>query len=706
MTDARNTAIARFLRPRSVAIVGASSDPRAIGGVVLANLKRAGFAGELHLVSRSRAEIDGHPCVPSIDDLPLGLDAVVLILPHEAVPDAIAACGRRKVNGAIVFASGFAEAGPEGRALQERLAALAREGGVLVNGPNNLGFINYVDRIPLSFGEYQPMPPAGAAGVAVIAQSGAIASSIRDSLVASGLWVTFLISTGNEAVLGVEDFLGEVLEDGATGVVALFVEQVRNPQGLLRLAGRARELGKRLVLMQPGRTAAARAAAQSHTGAVAGDLAVAHTILAHAGVAVVDGLDALTDVALLLAARPVPPPGRTGVMTNSGAVRGLAFDLAHEAGLKLAQWSPATVAGLRAIFPPYAAVDNPLDIGSVAFARPEIMNLAARLLIDDPGVNSLILSLFTGRPPQHVEKAEQLLPVIRGTQKPVAFVMIGDPMPLDPTFMAMVRADGVALFRSTERAVRAMAAVNAVAGALAHGYDAEADGTGRALELGALPAGPIPEFRSKTLLAGAGVPVPRGDLAQDLGRAEEIAARVGYPVALKAQAAALTHKSDAGGVILNVGEVSELRAAWEKLDDNVRRARPGLALDGVLIEAMAPRGLELIVGARRDPQWGAVLMIGLGGIWVETLKDVALLPAGAGKAAIVEALDRLKGVALLRGARGAPPVDVDAVASIAETVARLLQGSPEIAELELNPLVAYPRGQGALALDALIVKSP
>jgi acyl-CoA synthetase (NDP forming) len=483
-------AIARLLKPRSVAIVGASSDPRSMGGNVLGNLKRAGFAGELHLVSRSKAEIDGHACVKSIDELPAGLDAIVLLLPQEGVLDAIAACGRRKANGAIVLASGFAEAGPEGRALQERLTALARETGVVVNGPNNLGFINYVDAVPLTFGEYQPMPEPGTAGVAVIAQSGAIASAIRDSLLASGLKVTFLISTGNEAVLGVEDFLERVLEDPATGVAALFVEQIRKPRKLLRLAARAHELGKRIVLMQPGRTQAAQAAAQSHTGAVAGDLAVAHTILGHAGVAVVDGLDALTDVALLLAARPVPPPSRTAVMTNSGAVRGLAFDFAQDAGLELAQWSPATAAGLREIFPPYAAVDNPLDIGTVAFAKPELMRRAAQLLIDDPGASSLILALFTGRPPQQIEKGEQLLPVLRASPKPVAFVMLGDPMPLDPTFMATARcAQGAALFRSTERAVRAMAAVNALR--LAYRV-AAAVLTRHGTDLGDLPRGRSP----------------------------------------------------------------------------------------------------------------------------------------------------------------------------------------------------------------------
>jgi acyl-CoA synthetase (NDP forming) len=221
--DVDSAAIARLLKPRSIAIVGASDDPRTIGGNVLGNLKRAGFAGDLHLVSRTKAEIGGYPCVASIDDLPLGLDAVLLNVPQEAVLDAVAACGRRNVNGAIVFASGFAEAGPEGRALQERLAALAREMGVVLNGPNNLGFINYVDAIPLTFGEYQPMPEVGTAGVAVIAQSGAIANSIRDSLIASGLKVTFLISTGNEAVLSAEDFLAQVLEEPATGVATLFV---------------------------------------------------------------------------------------------------------------------------------------------------------------------------------------------------------------------------------------------------------------------------------------------------------------------------------------------------------------------------------------------------------------------------------------------------------------------------------------------------
>jgi acyl-CoA synthetase (NDP forming) len=280
--------------------------------------------------------------------------------------------------------------------------------------------------------------------------------------------------------------------------------------------------------------------------------------------------------------------------------------------------------------------------------------------------------------------------------------MLSDPMPLDARFMGLVRKDGAALFRSTERAVRAMAAVNAVARSLAEAPAALP--AGKPLDLGDLPAGPVAEFRAKALLAAAGVPVPKGRLAKDLASAQEIAARVGYPVALKAQAAALVHKSDAGGVILSVGGAAALHDAWQRLEGSVRRAQPGLVLDGVLVEAMAEKGLELIVGARCDPQWGAVLMLGLGGIWVETLKDVQLLPAGAGSNAIIEALGRLKGAALLRGARGSPPVDMGAVADVARTIGGLIEQSPEISEIEINPLIAYAKGKGALALDALIVK--
>jgi acyl-CoA synthetase (NDP forming) len=693
--------IRRLLKPRSVAIVGASEDPRTMGGNVLVNLKRAGFSGPLHLVSRRRTEINGQPCVKSIDDLPEGVDSVVLIIPQEAVIESIQACIRRKVGGAIVFASGFAEAGPEGKALQERLAAIAKEGGIALNGPNNLGFINYVHGIPQTFGEYQPMRQGKGAGIGIVAQSGAIGSCIRDSLVANGIGVTYFISTGNEAVLTAEDFLEEVLDDGATGAVLLFLEQIRQPQKLVRLARKARAVGKPIVLMQPGRTEKAQKAAQSHTGAFTGDLAVMRAILGHEGVVVVDGLDALVDVGVLIASRPIPEIPGTAVMTNSGAMRGISFDVAGDAGLELVEWSPETAAKLREIFPPFVPIDNPLDTGTFAFGRPEIWDQAARPLLNDPHVGALIVTLFPGRPPQQVEKAEYLLPAIRQSKKPVALVMLGDPMELDARFMTLVREEGVPLFRSTERAIRAMAAVMRLAKTF-HGTRAAAKPI-EVPDVGDLPKGVVTEYCGKEILARAGIPLPKGRLATTVEEAEKVAAELGYPVVLKAQAAALAHKSDAGGVLVNIANAGALRAGWEQMHANVRRAKPGVALDGILVETMAPHGLEMIVGARRDPSWGPVLMLGLGGIWVETLKDVQLLPTSADEETIVDALGRLRGAALLRGARGAEPVDVAAIAGVARRIARLIEQSPEIAEIEINPLIAYAAGKGVLALDALIV---
>lgn len=693
--------IRRLLRPQSVAIVGASEDPRTMGGNVLVNLKRAGFSGPLHLVSRRRTEINGQPCVKSIDDLPEGIDSVVLIVPHEAVIESIKACVRRKIGGAVVFASGFAEAGAEGKALQEKLSAVAKEGRIALNGPNNLGFINYVHGIPLTFGEYQPMRQSKGAGIGIIAQSGAIGSCIRDSLVANGIGVTYFISTGNEAVLTAEDFLEEVLADDATGAVLMFLEQIRQPQKLMALARKARAAGKPIVLMQPGRTEQAQQAAQSHTGAFTGDLAVMRAMLAHEGVVVVDGLDALVDVGLLLAARPIPEIPGTAVMTNSGAMRGISFDIASEAGLKLVEWSPETAAKLREIFPPFVPIDNPLDTGTLAFGRPEIWDQAARPLLEDPRVGALIVTLFPGRPPQQVEKAEYLLPAIRESKKPVALVMLGDPMVLDEQFMALIREEGVPLFRSIERAIRAVAAVTRLSKTFRGRRFAAAPVGVPAMR--DLPKGTVAEYRSKEILARSGIPLPKGRLAKTIDEAEKIAAEIGYPVVLKAQAAALAHKSDAGGVIVDIRDAAALRAGWEQMQANVRRAKPGLVLDGILVEAMAPRGLEMIIGAKRDPSWGPVLMLGLGGIWVETLKDVQLLPTNVDEAAIVEALDRLRGAQLLRGVRGSAPVDVAAVAAVARKVAVLIEQSPAIEEIEINPLIAYPGGRGVLAVDALIV---
>jgi acyl-CoA synthetase (NDP forming) len=696
-------AIARLLKPRSVAIVGASEEPDTIGGRVFHNLLRAKFAGELHLVSRTRAELLGRPCVKKIDDLPVGVDALVLMVPAEAVRDSIAACVRRKVNGAIIFSSGFAEMGDAGKAEQAALAAAAREGALLLVGPNCLGFTNYVDGVPLTFDEYKPMAAAKRPGVALIAQSGGLVNSIRDSLVGSGVTVTYNVSSGNESVVTAEDFLEYAIDDAATGTIILFAEQIRQPQRLVRLAARARAKRKPIVLMQPGRTEKARAAAQSHTGALTGDLAVMRAVLGAEGAAVVDSFDTLVDAALILNRYPVPALSGVAMLTNSGAMRGVAFDIAEQTGIDLVEFSESTLGALRAIVPPYMPPENPFDIATLTFKQPDLWGRCTEILLEEPRAGALLVSIFPGTLSQQASRVQYMLPPLKSAKRPVAFVALGEPKPLDESFVAAMRAEEIPLFRSTERAMRAMAEVVRLGRAQQRRRRAPSE---RPLPIAPTTGGTLTEYRSKELLAAAGIPVPKGELAHDVPEAQKIAARIGYPVVLKAQAAALAHKSDAGGVAVNIADATRLYAAWEEMQAKLKQARPDLKLDGVLVERMARPGVEMIVGARRDPDWGVVLVLGLGGVWVEALRDMQVLPARADEVEIVAALKRLRGAALFEGTRGSPPIDLAPIARIAATLADLVERTSAAAEIEINPLVAYPAGEGALALDALIVTVP
>ena len=702
MVDGTEAApVARLLRPRSVAIVGASPEPGSFGNNVLANLERCKFAGAIHLVSRNRKEIGGRTCVPTIDDLPLGIDAIVLIVPEAAVLDAAAACVRRQIGAAVVFAAGFSETGAEGRAKQERLAAIARDGGLVLNGPNCSGLVNLVAGIPLTFEPGIGAADIAASGVGIIAQSGGMMGNIRLALRMKGVPTTYAISTGNEAVVGLEDFLAYLLAEEASRVIALFVEQVRQPRRFLELLRRARAAGRPVVMMHPGRTQRARDSALSHTGALAGDHAVMETVLRQEGAILIDTLDELFDVTALLTRWPTPHPAGPGIMTNSGAFRGVALDFCDAAGLALPTLGEATRATLAALLPSYATIDNPLDLTTIGLGQPEVFGRTADALLGDPAVGGLITAFMPGAVQLQMARARSMLPAIERSAKPVAFAHFCDGTPLAEEFVALMRHSGLPVFTSPDRAMRAMAHL------ARYGQELAARrGAGRAPAAAAVAlaeSGAIPEYRAKRHLAAAGLVVPDGALARDLAEARGIAKRIGYPVALKAQAAALAHKSDAGGVIIGIADAAALETQWERLQRNLAGARPDVTLDGVLVERMAPPGLEMIVGARRDAEWGPVLVVGLGGIWTEALKDVRLLSPELDEAAIGRELRMLKGAALLAGSRGAPPLDEAAVAHAVATLGAMIRGTPDLREIEINPLVVYPAGQGAIALDALIV---
>lgn len=701
------SSLTSLLQPRSIAIVGVSAEARSLGGFVLDNLERFGYAGDIHLVSRNATEVRGRPCVRSVSELPEGVDVAVLTIPESAVLATLHECGARGVRSVVVFAAGYAEAGEEGRRKQDALAAAAARHGIALAGPNCMGLTNFRDGIPLTFETVDRYPGSEVPGVSIVAQSGAMANNIRESLIGRGLPITCAVSTGNEAVLTLEDYIEHFIADRSTRVIAVYAEQIRRPQKFLELARQAREAGKPIVLSMIGRSERAREAAQSHTGALTGDYATACALLRAEAVVVTETIDELFDVLPILLRHPQPPDAGLAFVTGSGAMKNVALDLAQDLGLDLPAFTDATLQALQAMLPGYAVSENPLDYTTVAVRDPALMGTLIDAVAADPQCGCLIVSQMGGSAMNQRDKAQYMVPAVARADKPAALVIMGDDGPLAPELLQAARDSCVPFFRSPDRAMRAMALVRAYGRALQ-----ELRQEGRRTQAASLPpvreafpeGGTVAEYRGKAWLAQAGLPVPRGALATDVEAAVHIARDIGYPVVIKAQAAALPHKSDAGGVIVGIADEAALRAAWDRLVANVKQARPGLVLDGVLVEAMGRKGVELVVGARRDPLWGPVVIVGLGGVWIEVLKDVRLLPADADEAQVLRELDRLKAAAMLKGLRGQPPVDLRAVARVVTLVGDVMRTVPQVREIDINPVMASE--DGVVALDALVVCDP
>jgi acyl-CoA synthetase (NDP forming) len=699
MTQPAAISVERLLRPKSIAVIGVSATPGTTGAGILGSLANFAYPGAIHIVSRGRTEVLGRPCVATIDELPADIDCGVICLPQAAAAEAVAACARRGMGAAIVYASGFAEQDAKGEADQAEISRIARAHGMAILGPNCLGLTNYVGDVPLGFSLQQRPAPAKRRNLAIVAQSGGMGSSLRGALLQHGIDTTYVVSTGNEAATTIEDFLTDIVEDPETRVIASIAEHLRKPQLFLKIARRARALGKPIVLLHPGRSVKARDAARSHTGALAGDYAIMEALVRHEAVVLVDSFAEWIDVTALLCRHPVPPALGVGVITNSGAFRGITFDLCERLGLPIPELEDATKDALRKIIPAFAGASNPLDLTAQTIGQANLVGLAAQPMVGDPTVGSIVLALVGGGP-SAIENARYVIPVLQQTEKPVLYSFLGEQSNLGPELPATLRAADILLLRSPESALAAMARATEYGAALrAAGQRVPAAGTPATLPR----SGVLTEIEGKHILAAAGIAVPRGELAQDLAGATAIAGRIGYPVVLKAQARELTHKSDAGGVILGLADAAALARGWQELQDNLQRARPGLALDGVLVEAMGKRGIEMVVGARRDPDWGPVLLIGLGGIWIETLNDVRLMPADLTEDGIVAEILKLRGARLLQGARGAKAADIAALARAAARIGALVLATPSLSEIDVNPLVVYPEGEGVVALDALIV---
>jgi acyl-CoA synthetase (NDP forming) len=481
----------------------------------------------------------------------------------------------------------------------------------------------------------------------------------------------------------------------------LVVEQFRRPKRFLELARKARSAGKFIVLLHPGQSKAARESAATHTGALAGDYEVMHALVTHAGVIHVKSMEELVDVTQILARCHELPTRGPAIFTESGAFKALALDLCERISLPLPRLSPAAERALREALPAFIPPSNPLDLTAQGLVDPGLYRRTLPAVLEDNGFGSVLLGIILTDPTTTAIKMPPILDAIRTLRprKPMIFAALDEGAPFDFTELNELRALGVACFPSPERAMRALAHVTRLEPRNRAECDQPQPPPESVIDL---PPGVLPEYKSKRLLAEYGIAVPEGRLATTNDEAVSIAREIGFPVALKAQASALPHKSDAGGVLLELHSEAAVAEAWSALQSNIERLRPTLRLDGVLVERMGTKGLELIVGARNDKEWGPVLLVGFGGVLAEAIEDVRILAADLRPPAIQEALHRLRCSALLQGFRGGPELDVAAVADVLCRLGQLVRRNAEIAELEINPLVVYPKGRGTLALDALI----
>ena len=703
-----------FFAPRSIALVGAS-DNSGWARFIVASCATIGFAGPLTAVHPRATSAFGLPVLPNLRDLPEPADLAFILAPVHAVEGVLDDMAAAGIRNAVVLASGYREVGEDGRTLEDALAARAITNGITLLGPNCLGFVNaHTGSAPYALALPAPMT-AGPVGVAL--QSGALASVVLAFAKAHAIGLSVLTTMGNEAMMTTADVLDYLVEDEATRVICLFLEEIGNPVGFARVAEKADRAGKPIVAMKVGSSPAGQEAALAHTGSVAGDDAVVDAALRQLNIIRVASLEELLITGAALGYNRWPRGRRMGVLTLSGGSCDIIADAASARGLVIPEFSPETAAAITAHLPPFAAAHNPLDVtgfgvlanlsGRMGFltAADHALDIAVR----DPNLDFV---LFTGvtlpeaRPPDEVTAR-----TLEARVDWLARRMASAPIPVIPAGSTCVNVSDYGRGLLTRHGISFLGGLDLGISALGHALR-WLENRGRVRPALAAPAaasvlarsagsGPWSEARARRLLADAGVPVVPGGLAGSAAEAVEIARRVGLPVALKICSAQITHKSDIGGVALGLGSEAEVRAGYEK----VRAAGEAVtdaAIDGVLVMPMRSGGAELLAGVTVDPAFGPVLAVGLGGIWVEVLNDTSLRLLPVDAAEVRRMLGELRGLPLLQGARGSQPANLDAVAAAIAglgEVALALNGA--LRALEVNPL--WVNGDQVEALDVLVV---
>ncbi len=699
-----DASLAPFFRPCGVAIVGASHDPSKLGYGVARNLIASGYKGAIHLVNPRGGSLMDRPVYPEIARVPDPVDLAILVVPAPAVPGALRACGSRGIRAAIVTSGGFREAGPGGAALEEECLRAGRECGIRLLGPNCIGVLD--THLPLDTTFLQPPGPLSG-GVAFISHSGAMCAVVAEQARALGLGISRMVSTGNQADVTETELLSLVADDPETRVVTLFLEGVGDGRRFVEEAGRITR-HKPILCVKAGRSPGGKRAAASHTGALAGREAAYDAAFRRAGVMRAATVEEMLDWARALDWCPLPGGRAMAVLTNAGGPGVMAADALEASGLSLAEMAGPTRAALADLLPAAASARNPVDI--LASASPEVYAACLRLLLADGGVHGVLVVLPP--PPMHpaARVAEALASAARGSSKPVAVALLGGEAMREAA--ALLRAARIPDFRSPEAAASALAALAARTDALAHPPEPPVvfddvrpevvRGVIRDASRGASGAAWMSADAACRVLDAYGISVVPTGLVRSAEEAAALACRMGLPVALKVASPDIPHKSDVGGVMLDLRDAAAAALAFEEMLARVREARPDAAIEGALVQRMLPAGQDVIAGALTDEQFGPIVMFGSGGVEVEALRDVAFALAPLSRPEADLLLEATWAGRRLRGYRNMPPADRAAVVEAVMRLAALAAEFPELVEVEINPLRALPDAQGAIALDARI----
>ena len=695
-----------FFCPGSIALIGASRDQEKIPGRLLSMLRKNEFPGKIYPINPNYGDIDGLKCYPSIADVGQPIDLAIVIIPARAVLGALQQCAAVGVKNAVIISSGFAEEGGDSAAVQDAIAELARKTGMRISGPNAEGFYSEVQRVAATFSptvDVKPDAPrliATNRRIGIVAQSGGIGFALYHRARALGIALSYVISAGNESDLGAGEFFEYMVQDSSTDVILLFIEGIRDVDKFIDAARRAAETGKPVIVTKVGRSGAGERAAASHTASMAGWSAAYDAVFAKYGFIISNDLDEAVTIAAVLTTNPMPKGDRVAVLTVSGGAGIWGADTVSMQGLQVPELSAPIQTEISKLLPSYGATRNPIDVTAQGVHSGGLQKSIDLLDVSDE-VDAVLVVLSLSSDTRMPFKQAELKPVLSAQNKPIVFYSYTLPSQFARNELAASGA--VVLSGLTHVGVAMRQMVQRAKFRLAPPADAAA------LPLRDISAHlnspTLSESDSKALLRDASIALPDEVLVTKKNALDGAIGRLGFPLVMKIQSRDIPHKSEVGGVRVNIATKGEAFLAYEALMESARRHRPDAAIQGVLVSPMAKKGVEIIVGTMLDTTFGPMIMVGLGGITTELFRDVIYRPAPVSPIEASAMLAELKAAPLLNGFRGAAKADIEALSELISQVSVLAaRHAKEISEIEINPVLVHPEGQGVTIVDALVVR--